>query len=114
MCVCGTLQERPAPPAVGAARPGGQDDPGGLSDKEDAWAMSHFGVWREIAKLPPGSVGLVLEDDVVFLNGWRARLAKLRQGAAAQHVPCSVSAPPAPPAPSRCLLGSRARAPHRS
>lgn len=54
-----------------------QDDPDGLSDKEYACALSHFGVWAKIAALPPGSLGLVLEDDVVFLKSWRVELARL-------------------------------------
>ena len=54
-----------------------QDDPDGLSDKEYACALSHFGVWAKIAALPPGSFGLVLEDDVIFLKSWRVELARL-------------------------------------
>lgn len=56
-----------------------QDDNSGLSDKEFACALSHFGVWEKIAALPEGSYGLVLEDDVVFLKGWLSELADVVQ-----------------------------------
>ena len=49
------------------------------SNVSAAWvasAASHSACWHQIAALPEGSIGLVLEDDVLFHQCWRTLLPK--------------------------------------